>query len=304
MCADSAKVRLNNGILQRRYQAWDRAMEHFVRAQEIEPGYCEPDYWIGATLVRPPAGRRQFRGGGARSLAASRAADSQLVWIPQTNMNQIREGLDRLEKALDCKYVAVEAATAIGVVRAEPPRVPCACFAARAVLRQLSWRRPLRGVPSADHQGAPRGGAFGAGGARPPRAAAAEDGEAGGGVRGVPDGGGAPVGGREEEGGEGAPPQLHHAGARAYLLASSFAIRAQCQPAEDPSDANLWDGRANAQDASRCKTLIDAFEERMEALKRESPRPKGGADQPPEMTSPAKAAAVRDFIRVRGYLRT
>lgn len=37
--------------------------------------------------------------------------------LPQTNMNHIRDGLDRLETALDCKYVAVEAATAIGTVR-------------------------------------------------------------------------------------------------------------------------------------------------------------------------------------------
>jgi hypothetical protein len=59
-------------------------MAHFIRAQEIEPGYCEPDYWLGATM---------------------------------TNMNLVRPGLDKLEKALDCKYVAVEAATAIGLVR-------------------------------------------------------------------------------------------------------------------------------------------------------------------------------------------
>lgn len=59
-------------------------MAHFTHAQVIEPGYCEPDYWLGATM---------------------------------TNMNQIRAGLDKLELALDCKYVAVEAATAIGIVR-------------------------------------------------------------------------------------------------------------------------------------------------------------------------------------------
>lgn len=61
VCADSAKVRLNNGILQRRYQAWDTALEHFTRAQEVEPGYCEPDYWIGATLVRRGRAVRRIR---------------------------------------------------------------------------------------------------------------------------------------------------------------------------------------------------------------------------------------------------
>lgn len=51
MCPDSAKVQLNNGILQRRDGDWDAAMAHFERAQEIEPGYCEPDFWRGLTLI-------------------------------------------------------------------------------------------------------------------------------------------------------------------------------------------------------------------------------------------------------------
>ena len=51
MCTDSAKVQLNNGILQRRLQDMPRALAHFERARELEPGYCEPDYWIGVTLV-------------------------------------------------------------------------------------------------------------------------------------------------------------------------------------------------------------------------------------------------------------
>jgi hypothetical protein len=52
VCPDSAKVRLNNGIIARRYENWTGAIAHFSRAQEIEPGYCEPTYWIGITMVR------------------------------------------------------------------------------------------------------------------------------------------------------------------------------------------------------------------------------------------------------------
>ena len=52
VCPDSAKVRLNNGILARRYENWTGAIAHFSRAQEIEPGYCEPTYWIGITKAR------------------------------------------------------------------------------------------------------------------------------------------------------------------------------------------------------------------------------------------------------------
>lgn len=44
-------MQLNSGILERRYQAWDRALEHFELARSIEPGYCEPGYWIGVTLA-------------------------------------------------------------------------------------------------------------------------------------------------------------------------------------------------------------------------------------------------------------
>ena len=55
VCPDSAKVRLNNGIIARRYENWMGAIAHFSRAQEIEPGYCEPTYWIGITKARVPA---------------------------------------------------------------------------------------------------------------------------------------------------------------------------------------------------------------------------------------------------------
>lgn len=52
VCPDSAKVRLNNGILARRDSDWELALEHFRRARRIEPGYCEPIYWIGITKAR------------------------------------------------------------------------------------------------------------------------------------------------------------------------------------------------------------------------------------------------------------
>ena len=51
VCGDSAKVQLNSGILQRRYQNWDAAIEHF---------YCEPGYWIGLCMVN--RGDRPERG--------------------------------------------------------------------------------------------------------------------------------------------------------------------------------------------------------------------------------------------------
>lgn len=49
---DSGKVRLNSGILERRHSNWDKALHRFRRAREIDDTYCEPDYWIGATLLQ------------------------------------------------------------------------------------------------------------------------------------------------------------------------------------------------------------------------------------------------------------
>ncbi len=51
MCGDSAKVQLNNGVLQRRKSNWNAALAHFEKARQLEPGYCEPGYWIGVTEV-------------------------------------------------------------------------------------------------------------------------------------------------------------------------------------------------------------------------------------------------------------
>ncbi len=49
---NSGKVRLNSGILERRHSNWDQALHHFRRAREIDDTYCEPDYWIGASLLQ------------------------------------------------------------------------------------------------------------------------------------------------------------------------------------------------------------------------------------------------------------
>lgn len=49
---NSGKVRLNSGILERRHSNWDEALHHFRRAREIDDTYCEPDYWIGASLLQ------------------------------------------------------------------------------------------------------------------------------------------------------------------------------------------------------------------------------------------------------------
>lgn len=51
MCGRSAKVQLNLGIVERRHANWGASVAHFRRALEIEPGYCEPTYHIGLTLV-------------------------------------------------------------------------------------------------------------------------------------------------------------------------------------------------------------------------------------------------------------
>ncbi len=47
VCPDSAKVRLNMGILERRYGRWPDSLRHFERAREIEPG-CAPYPTLGA----------------------------------------------------------------------------------------------------------------------------------------------------------------------------------------------------------------------------------------------------------------
>ena len=52
VCLDSAKVRLNSGILERRHSNWGKALHHFRSARQIDDTYCELSYWIGATLLQ------------------------------------------------------------------------------------------------------------------------------------------------------------------------------------------------------------------------------------------------------------
>ena len=105
VCPDSAKVRLNNGILARRYENWTGAIVHFRRAEEIEPGYCEPKYWIGITKARVQC-------------VAPRCSSSTDASSLQVNQNKLDEGLQLLVDALDCKWVAVESAKVLQQARA------------------------------------------------------------------------------------------------------------------------------------------------------------------------------------------
>eukprot|EP00879_Flechtneria_rotunda_P010231 GHRR01010697.1.p1 GENE.GHRR01010697.1~~GHRR01010697.1.p1 ORF type:complete len:543 (+),score=175.66 GHRR01010697.1:144-1631(+) len=75
-CPNSAKVQQNCGVLMRRYQDHDKALSHFRRAQEIEPGYCEPSYWIALTMI---------------------------------NQGDLLRGLVAMKASLSCKYTASEA---------------------------------------------------------------------------------------------------------------------------------------------------------------------------------------------------
>ena len=153
-------MQLNSGILERRHQNWPKALRHFQLARELEPSYCEPDYWVGATMInagvdvdaglkvrhtlrrrlqRVPAqpvtsqlvGRallphsklstRQQGPPPARlSTAASRYSLQQLCSSPASTLGaQLTHYgcVQELEKAVDCKYVAVEAFTALHQVR-------------------------------------------------------------------------------------------------------------------------------------------------------------------------------------------
>ena len=51
VCWNSAKVQLNSGILERRHKHWPKAPHHSPLPRTLEPGYCEPDYWVGATMI-------------------------------------------------------------------------------------------------------------------------------------------------------------------------------------------------------------------------------------------------------------
>ncbi|GMH37112.1 hypothetical protein BSKO_04985 [Bryopsis sp. KO-2023] len=83
VCSNSAKVRLNSGIVERRHGNWEAALDHFNTAMEIEPSYCDPIYWIGSTLV---------------------------------NAKKIDKAIPELKKALPCVHVARHALEALNKV--------------------------------------------------------------------------------------------------------------------------------------------------------------------------------------------
>ncbi|KAM9953792.1 hypothetical protein ACTFIR_008886 [Dictyostelium discoideum] len=51
VCPNSAKVQYNVGILYRRTKEWDKSINHFNRAKEILPDYCDVDYFYALTLI-------------------------------------------------------------------------------------------------------------------------------------------------------------------------------------------------------------------------------------------------------------
>ncbi|KAG1677925.1 hypothetical protein FOA52_001343 [Chlamydomonas sp. UWO 241] len=82
-CWDSAKVQLNSGVLERRRQDPAAALRHFELAKQLDPSYCEPDYWIGLTLL---------------------------------NLGRAQEGVDALELAVGCKYVKSDSVQVLNTV--------------------------------------------------------------------------------------------------------------------------------------------------------------------------------------------
>ena len=85
-CGASAKVHHNNGMLQRRLEDYAAAEKHFTRAQEIEPEYCEPSYYIGLGRINMLMNRRQ---------AVISHADATAA-------------LDYIRKGIQCKYTAAD----------------------------------------------------------------------------------------------------------------------------------------------------------------------------------------------------
>ena len=79
-CPDSAKVQLNLGILARRRREFSLAADRFRRARAIEPGFCEPTYWLAVTAV---------------------------------NQGRTVEGLDGLVESLACVWTRSDALAAI-----------------------------------------------------------------------------------------------------------------------------------------------------------------------------------------------
>lgn len=84
----------------RRQQRWDEALHHFHRARQIEPGYCEPSYWIGITLAAQ-----------GRNIAAA----IQVVFYRHSSKGPSASANDNLptaqerQRGLQCKLASYEA---------------------------------------------------------------------------------------------------------------------------------------------------------------------------------------------------
>jgi tetratricopeptide (TPR) repeat protein len=112
VCSQSAKVQLNTGILMRRKMDMNKALEHFQAASAIEPGYCEPTYWQGLTMI---------------------------------NLGQLAPGLQKLEEALSCKYVAANSLKTLNamiqiLVSAEPANPKPLTMWGGILLRSEVWQ--------------------------------------------------------------------------------------------------------------------------------------------------------------------
>ncbi|KAK3287154.1 hypothetical protein CYMTET_5321 [Cymbomonas tetramitiformis] len=83
VCPQSAKVQLNCGILNRRYQNWDQAQAHFQTAVDVEPGYCDPTYWQGLTYL---------------------------------NAGDQANGVAYLERAVECIYTRAQAVSSLNMI--------------------------------------------------------------------------------------------------------------------------------------------------------------------------------------------
>lgn len=73
-------MQLNLGILARRRRDYPLAVTRFERARTIEPGYCEPTYWLALTAL---------------------------------NQGRLQDGLDGLKASLGCKWSRNDAILAI-----------------------------------------------------------------------------------------------------------------------------------------------------------------------------------------------
>ncbi len=104
-------------ILERRRANLPAALDHFKLARLIEPGYCEPDYWVGITLINMGEGEgRRLQGESSSDLLCAIKRSFE-------HSGRTIEGLEELEKALSCKYVAADATKTLNTIYQVSKRV-------------------------------------------------------------------------------------------------------------------------------------------------------------------------------------